>query len=155
MGTWGIAAVSAYILLTIADGLGTAWHLGWMHYAHWILTENPYYPIQILLGFYFGWTLYRRYRHRSMLWVWVLPLMLLCFGVTTFTPEWKSVLEGPRTSTVSHYFGWEGTVQRGSCPSATCMDQLLTTMPFYAAAAYSMGAWFGRKHQQQISRVQA
>ncbi len=32
---------------------------------HWILTETPYFPVQILVGLLWGFQLGRRYRHRA------------------------------------------------------------------------------------------
>jgi hypothetical protein len=116
-----------------------------MHPLYWILSQTPYYPVQIIFGLGLGWSVSRRFQHRAMLWVWVIPLAILCYAVTTFTPEWTSVLEGPSTSRFSHYFGWEGSV-RGPCRDVHCMDQLVITMPFYAAVAYSVGGWLGLKH---------
>ena len=53
-----------------------------MHFVHWVLTENPFYPLQIVAGVYFGWLLGRRLQHRSMLWIWVLPLAILVYAET-------------------------------------------------------------------------
>jgi hypothetical protein len=76
-----------------------------------------------------------------MLWVWVIPLAILCYAVIAFEPKWKSVLV--HESWLPHYFGW------GCLPTDHCLDQLVITMPFYAAAAYSIGAWFALKHPKQ------
>lgn len=39
------------------------------HNGHVMLTQLPYFPIQILEGFWCGWILSRRFRQQAMLWV--------------------------------------------------------------------------------------
>src|ERR1700688_2599328 len=46
---------------------------------HWILTETPYFPVQILVGLLWGFQLGRRYQHRVMLWTWVVPAVAIAF----------------------------------------------------------------------------
>jgi hypothetical protein len=82
VGTWGIAFIAAFGLFSLFDMVPDS--VGWkpsVQFAHRLLTENPYYPIRIVSGLYFGWLLGRRFQHRSMLWIWVLPLLILglCF----------------------------------------------------------------------------
>lgn len=109
-----------------------------------IVSEKPYFPVQITFALILGWLLGRTLRHRSMVWVWVLPLAILGYSLATATiliPEWTSVLARPGVgqSRFSHYFGW------GCRPAERCLDQLLITMPFYSSLAYSMGAVLARK----------
>jgi hypothetical protein len=108
-----------------------------------IVSETPYFPVQIIFALLLGCLLGRALRHRSMVWVWVLPLAILCYSLLTATvliPEWTSVLVRPGVgqSWFSHYFGW------GCRPAAHCLDQLLVTMPFYSSLAYSIGAFVAR-----------
>jgi hypothetical protein len=101
---------------------------------HWIFSNTPFFPIQITGGAYFGWKLYRRWAHRSMLWVRILPGVLLTYAVIaipTFSP-WSSSLAD--TGPLSHYFGW------GCQADNRCYDQLTFTQPFYTSVAYSVGA---------------
>jgi hypothetical protein len=108
---------------------------------HWILTETPFFPAQITLGLYSGWWLGRRFQHRSMVWVWVIPGLILCYALVAgpnLSPQPTSVLMHSG-GTLSHYFGW------GCQPKDRCLDQLVITMPFYAATAYSLGAWLALK----------
>lgn len=109
-----------------------------------IVSEMPYFPVQICFALILGWLLGRVLRHRSMVWVWVLPLATLGFSLvkgTVLTSEWTSVLARPgfSQSRLSHYFGW------GCRPADRCLDQLLITMPFYSSLAYSVGAVLARK----------
>ena len=84
----------------------------------------------------------RQFNHRSMLWIWILPLAILiyAFAATPTLSPWASILARPDTvqSRFSYYFGW------GCQPRARCLDQLLITMPFYALGAYSFGALLAR-----------
>lgn len=137
LGTWGIAFFAYYLGSSIFELLGVLGRTYSMRSLHWILTETPFFPVQVILGLYFGWLLGRRFKYRAMLWVWIIPALILCYAVVavpTLTPQATSVLAqtgGP----LSHYFGW------GCQPKDRCLDQLLITMPFYVAVAYSIGAW--------------
>jgi hypothetical protein len=140
-GTFGVA-VFAYLLgislFQLAALFGNAHSTRALHH---VLTELPYFPVQTALGIWFGWVLGRRFRHQSMKYVWILPFLSLSYAVLavpSLNLEPVSVLE-PRQSPLSHYFGW------GCQPKNHCLDQLVTTMPFYAALAYSLGAWLGFK----------
>ena len=143
VGTWGIACIAGFGLFSLLDMVPDS--AGWkpsVHFVHRLLTENPFYPVQIVSGLYFGWLLGRRFNHRSMLWIWILPLAILiyAFAATPTLSPWASILARPDTvqSRLSYYFGW------GCQPRARCLDQLLITMPFYASVAYSFGALLAR-----------
>jgi hypothetical protein len=106
---------------------------------YWILNGNPYFPVQIGLGLILGWLLGRYLRHRSMIWVWVLPCAVLCYAlvaIPTLNPTAvpPSMQAGVGQSRIAHYFGW-------GCQAANyCFDQEVITSPFYATAAYSLAA---------------
>ena len=107
-----------------------------------LVSESPYFPVQIIFALILGWLLGRVLRNRSMVWVWVLPLTILSYSVVTsrvLVPT--SVFAGPGAgqSWFSHYFGW------GCRPADHCLDQLLITMPFYSSLAYSLGAALARR----------
>jgi len=107
---------------------------------HWIFSNTPFFPIQIAVGGYLGWKLYRRWGHCSMLWVWILPGVVLTYAVIaipTFSP-WSS--SPADTGPLSHYFGW------GCQADYRCYDQFTFTQPFYTSVAYSLGAlWASRR----------
>ena len=137
IGTWGIG-ISAYFLGAVTLDLVSLGRPYSMQPLHWILTETPFFPAQVILGFYSGWYFGRRLRHRSMLWVWLIPGLILAYATLT-RPDLTSqisVLAGS-SDPLSHYFGW------GCQPKNHCFDQLLVTMPFYAATAYSIGGRLG------------
>jgi len=114
-----------------------------------IVSETPYLPVQIIFALLLGCLLGRALRHRSMVWVWLLPFAILCYSLAiarVLIPEWTSVLARPGVgqSQFSHYFGW------GCQPADHCFDQLLITMPFYSSPAYSMGAFLVRRMAQSV-----
>jgi len=143
IGTWGIAVFAAIGLSETFDLLATIspWKPS-VRFVHWILTENPFYPAQIIAGLYFGWLLGRRLQDRCMIWIWILPLAILAyaFATTPLVSPYASVLLRPDSvqARFSFYFGW------GCKPRERCIDQLLITMPFYASVAYSLGALLAR-----------
>jgi hypothetical protein len=109
-----------------------------------ILVGTPYFPVQIGEGLILGWILGRYLRHRSMLWVWVLPSIYLCYAIIaipTLNPDVTppALQAGVGQSRLAHYFGW------GCQPTNQCFDQELVTSPAYAAAAYSLAAFAAGK----------
>jgi hypothetical protein len=114
-----------------------------------IVSETPYFPVQIVFAALLGCLLGRSLPHKSILWVWVLPSALL--GYAFFAGpmadfEYTSVLAGRLSvqSRLSHFFGW------GCRPQAHCLDQLVITLPFYSSLAYSAGAFVARKMAPRV-----
>jgi hypothetical protein len=152
-----IIATEGVIWLTILgtftlSGSITEMHEAWAHSAfmrgmHLILSNTPFFPIQIALGAILGGKLYRRWEHRSMLWVWILPGVVLTYAaiaIPTFSP-WSS--SPADTGPLSHYFGW------GCQADNRCYDQLTFTQPFYTSVAYSLGALWARKSKAPSSSL--
>jgi len=92
---------------------------------HRLVTEIPYFPAQVFLAFFLGWSLGKRLRDKAMQWVWVLPFLILCVGIVAF-PAVRSLTFGSR---IAHFFGRACQLQD------LCFDQLVFTMPFYASAS--------------------
>lgn len=108
--------------------------------ARGILTETPYFPVQIILAFFMGLVLPRFLRHWLMKWVWVLPFLILCVSFV-LTPL-------PTVTKLDRFFGW------GCRPEFGCFVQLAVTLPFYTAVSYSVAALLraaiqGRKQQHE------
>jgi hypothetical protein len=125
VGSWlGIPAAAAFETLSEVTP----------KWGHWILTETPFFPVQILLGLAVGFWLSRRFGNRVMLWTWIVPALILV-GAILFEPQ--GFLSGGLTHG-RRFFG-------ESClPQKRCFDQLVFTMPFYSATAYSLGALLAR-----------
>jgi hypothetical protein len=147
IGTFGIGILAPWLVAASFDFLA---FFGWrapQKYTYLIVTENPYFPIQIGLGLFIGWRLSRRFRHRSMLWVWVLPFMALEYAFIRYplgilllgqSPSLIAIAGSGVRQALWHYFGW------GCRPVDRCLDQLWFTMPLYTSIAYSVGAALGR-----------
>jgi hypothetical protein len=153
IGTLGVAIVAATLAFFSFGTLRPMNpHLFTARNASWLLTETPYYPLQILVGLWSGWLLSRRWPHRSMLWVWVLPLAFLCYtfvAIPTLVPEAvaEAFQAGVGQSRISHYFGWGCSIRN------RCVDQLVVTMPFYASVSYSIVALVARKMPGRLRSV--
>ena len=119
------------------------------HQSSAILSGTPYFPVQIGLALFLGWSLGGWLQHRSMLWVWVIPSVIMGIVVAAF--PWigqiaiKQYWYLSSPSRLSHFFGW------GCRPENRCLDQFFTTLPFYSAAAYSLGAHVARVKMEALS----
>lgn len=94
--------------------------------AEHLLIGIPYFPVQITLALSVGFLLDFWLLQRSAAWVWVVPLAVLAASF------WLSAL--PLPARIAEYFGW------GCRPELRCFVQSGITAPFYASAAYSIGA---------------
>ena len=90
----------------------------------------PYFPIHVIVALLLGWILADLFGHQSMRWIWVGPYAWLVFAFTRL----PTVLGLSIQERLSHFFG------HGCHLENYCADQLLVTLPFYAAVAYSIGA---------------
>jgi hypothetical protein len=114
-------------------------HSAFMRGMRLIMSNTPFFPIQIAAGAYLGHKLYRLWGHRSMIWVWILPAVLLTYAVIAI-PTLSPWSRSPQTDPLSHYFGWGCQAMYG------CYDQLTFTQPFYTSVSYSLGAlWASRR----------
>ena len=149
ISTVGVLVFASLLGTTVFEILGQVGLPIQMRFVHWILTETPYFPVQIGLGLLWGWLIGYRFKHESMVWVWVwiVPGLVLIYAVVavrTITPDLTSAL-GNSPNPFSHYFGW------GCQPKNRCLDQILVTLPFYSAFAYSIGGWLGRRTAKPTS----
>jgi hypothetical protein len=113
---------------------------------HWILTETPYFPVQIVVGLLWGFQLGRCYQHRVMLWIWIVPALGIILLIQ-FAHLSVVVVSGVLLTKTEHFFGW-------SClPQNHCYDQTGFTLPLYAAAAYSIGAFAARMLPHQARQL--
>jgi hypothetical protein len=100
--------------------------------AHWILTETPYFPVQILIALITGFVVGKRSILAFARWMWVIPSLGL-MGAFIFVP----IAAGQ--SRIDHFFGW------GGLPQHRQYDELAVTLPFYVALAYSLAASLGTR----------
>jgi hypothetical protein len=153
VGTYGIAACTTFALGLTLDFLGPIGRSFGQENYHFVLTDIPFFPLQLCTGFCAGWFISRKLRDRSMIWVWVLPLMLLLWALAdlpSISPsQLTSVMMQPSVgqNRWSHYFGWGCRTKYG------CLDQLVITLPFYAAVVYSFGAYLEQRRGIQRGDV--
>jgi len=124
-----------------------------MSQARWELYGTPYFPAQVGLALSVGWILGGTLQHRSVVWVWIFPFLALFSAFFGFP-----LAEGPSSAFIlypqydhlsiaqsasldfshrlGHFFGRGNGIQP--------FDQVIATLPFYSAAAYSMGGLLAR-----------
>jgi hypothetical protein len=149
LAAWGPIGAAPWALFFLAK---IVWHLGVQiefSQAVQILYGTPYFPVQIGLALVTGWVLGGVFRQRYMLWLWVIPLLALSsvavgFPLTIPAPmEWAvyppinhlTIAQCARLDfldRMKHLFGWGVGIQP--------FNQVAVTLPFYSAAAYSLGA---------------
>lgn len=139
VGTVGMIALAG---LLVSASINLFRLLGWPipgYHLSRILTESPYFPIQVTLALIFGWLLSRRFGHRGMVWVWVIPAAFLGYLIVALPTSAAALASSSR---LSHFFG------RGCRVENHCFDQLGATLPFYVSVAYSLAAVIARKMQR-------
>jgi len=122
----------------------------------WILTGIHFFPAQIAVGMASGYRMGQYVRTIAGMWVWVLPALILISAITASAPPDSLAISAERlgvpveflgrsTSRFSHFFGT-------SCdPQKRCLDQIGFTLSFYAASAYSVGFFLGRRKRISVN----
>jgi|SRR5690242_13477953 len=153
LASWGVIVAAPWILISIGEVGQLLGLRGLIPRVQWLLYGTAYFPAYVFIALCLGWLLSGWLRHRLMSWVWVIPLLVLCVGVARYpqvpTPSyftsivvlgsypWQRFAPVPPGSVgieaaFSHFFGWGHGIQP--------YDQVLVVVPFYASAAYSLGA---------------
>ena len=105
--------------------------------AHWLLTETPFFPVQILVGLANGFWMRRFSRLPFGEWIWILPSLLLIAGIL-FLPI------PPGQNRLGHLFGWSGLPPNRTPDGHPQLYEIVLTMPFYLSVAYSSGQRLSR-----------
>jgi hypothetical protein len=106
LGTLGVVGVAAPVLTySVVLSLHPFFPSLSTRTVHWILTETPYFPVQIVVGLLWGFQLGRRYQHRVMLWTWVVPALAI-ISLILFVPLPSVVVSGVELRKTEHFFGW-------------------------------------------------
>lgn len=145
LSTLGVVLVAAVLTYSVVLSLHPFFPSLGTRTVHWILTETPYFPVQIVVGLLWGFQLGRRYQHRIMFWTWVVPALAIV-SLILFVPLPSVVVSGVELTKTEHFFG------SGCLPQNHCFEWSLTVL-FYAAAAYSIGAFAARllpRHALQL-----
>ena len=134
IATFGVLTLGAVSVASVTE-IPRLWgHVVTGRYFHSVLTENPYYPVQLVVGLVLGWINGYRLQSRLIRWVWLLPFCLLSLAFVALSTVSSLAFQ----ARLSHFFGY------GCRPEDRCSDQLAITLPFYAATAYSVGAIFAQ-----------
>jgi ethanolamine transporter EutH len=120
LSTLGVAGLAAPVLTySVVLSLHPFFPALGTRTAHWILTETPFFPVQMVVGLLWGFQLGRRYRHRVMLWTWVVPAIAIVFLIL-FVRLPTVVVSGVELTKAEHFFG------RGCLPQNHCFEWPLT-----------------------------
>lgn len=92
-----------------------------------------------------------RYRHAAALWIWLVPTAILVYKLLTLQPP--SVFNGRWSGVFAYFFSSDWSVPTSAQEAFSSnlqgmrvyIAQTNYSAPFYAGAAYSIGA-FARKH---------
>jgi hypothetical protein len=145
LSTLGVGVVAAVLTYSVVLSLHPFFSSLDTRTVHWILTETPYFPVQIVVGLLWGFQLGRRYQHRVMLWTWVVPTLAI-ISLILFVPLPSVVVSGVELTKAEHFFG------RGCLPQNHCFEWALTVL-LYAATAYSTGAFAARMLPHQARQL--
>src|ERR1700676_5338706 len=105
LSTLGVAGVAAPVLTyTVVLSLHPFFPSLGTRRVHWILTETPFFPVQIVVGLLWGFQLGRRYQHRVMVWTWVVPALAIAFFIL-FVRLPTVVVSGVELTQAEHFFG--------------------------------------------------
>jgi len=138
VSTVGVILLAALSAFTLTSVLHPIFPTIGSRTASWILTETPYFPVQIVTGLLLGFQLGRRYDHAVMLWTWVVPASLISLLIL-FAPLSPVVVSGVAITPIQHFLG-------SAClPQNHCFEQVGFTLLLYAAGAYSVGALLVRR----------
>ena len=131
ISTFGVGITAAVLAYSVVLPLHQFFPSLGSRTVHWILTETPFFPVQIVVGLLWGFQLGRCYQHRVMLWTWTVPALAIAFLIL-FVPLPPVIVSGVEITKTGHFFGW------GCLPQNHCFEWPLTLL-LYAAAAYSLG----------------
>ena len=136
---FGVIAISGFLVFFTYSVLHALNPVFDPHRASWILTEIPGFPVQATLGLLTGYILGWILKSKAMLWVWLLPLFYLVFGMVFITEDLSAPL-------FSRFFGY------GCGPAHGCFEQLMFTLPFLASSCYAIGALLSKTWSSSAGR---
>ena len=140
ISTFGVIILAALSVFSITEALHPIFPTIGSPTASWILTQTPYFPVQILTGFLMGFKIARRYQDRVMLLVWIAPALVIAYVIGS-VPLRPVMVSGVEISPMQHFFGWN------CLPQNHCYEQVGATVFLYSSLAYSLGARLGFRRQ--------
>ena len=137
LSTEGVIVACAWLTYTIWPYI-SGWNPVWRSIRpSWLLTEVPVFPLQTLASLLLGFVLWRRFRHATMLWVWILPCVIL-FVVFCAIPE-------SHRAPFAYFFG------SGCMLQNHCFTQVAVTPPALTSLAYAVGSVLVACHSEFFS----
>ncbi len=88
------------------------------------------FPLQTFASLLLGFVVWRRFRHTTMFWVWILPCLILSVAFCAISESHRAPL--------AYFFG------SGCSIRDYCFNQVAVTPPVLTSAAYALGAVFAR-----------
>ena len=129
-----LLALSAFLTATAMSLVHVFGAPATMRTVHWVLTETPFFPVQIAIGLISGFVIGRFCRIPFTTRMWVIPCLVLVAALVS-----KPLQSGQ--ARLDHFFGW------GGLPPHRQYDEVAITLPFYIAAAYSVAAELSSRTQ--------
>jgi len=130
--------VGLWLVNTLNATLGVMVAVGFINYSirpfagrgiFFYLTQGPFYPLPIVVGFLAGYFTYRWIRGSYCYWVWILPAVSMIVAMM----YWKASKQATWIRTLDYFF-----FRRLPFPEASL--QLATTGIFLMSLTYSMAA---------------
>jgi hypothetical protein len=140
LGTWGVFLAAPWVLVFLGE---VGRHFGLKTYiaqTQWVLYGTPFFPAHVVLALVIGWILSGTLGHRSMLWVWILPLVSLCTSCMGFP---LIGISSP-AACMSLAFSFKLVYSWGYF-GVHFLQQVVRIALLYSATAYSLGALLARR----------
>jgi len=108
-------------------------------------------PFNLCIGVIAGLLSYPLWRSRLSLWVWLPSTIILAYQMYVLP---SSILAG-RKDLVSHFIAWGCDEVNIKHPyiSVKCADQVIYSLPFYAALGSSLGCFIRRLYETRSVRA--
>jgi len=139
LSTWGFFLATPQVLLVFVQLRSYLGIKTYMAQLHWVLYETPLFPAHVILALLVGWILGGTLRHRSMLWVWILPLVSLYtahLGFPILAGGTSADYVLPALSSKLEYSWGQFGVHS--------LQEIVRISMVFTAAAYSLGALLAR-----------
>jgi len=98
----------------------------------------------ITLAALLGFLTFRRWRQRSAMWVWTLPVAFLAFGAMAYAGREGSVMGGDSL--------WKHFIAPNCSDRQSCRDFLIFIVPLARSVAYSAAAWLTSHFEKAPSK---
>jgi hypothetical protein len=110
---------------------------------------EAYSPAIFAAAIMLGYLVTRRLGHSPAMWVWIVGLLWLAYGVYEGSSYWyKGAAHSRLDYIAANFFG-----PTSKCSDTECLHELFVTTPFAATVGYSLGAAFGLHSYRKTERT--